>query len=134
MTSMTRLPTVWPTRPLSQPGMTWLGVAPMVKPKGWPRVQDASKTLPVRQITPTYWATTVWPLLTAAPDPLISVFATSADGGRPDEGILITGAVPEVAVTVGSAPPPLDTCVPDAESFAPKSLIMSTTKTSVSVG
>src|SRR5216683_1717438 len=128
---MTRLPTVWPMRPLSQPGMTWLGVAAMVKPKGWPRVQDASKTLPVRQMTPTYCATTVWPLVTADPDPLISVLATSADGGLPDEGILITGALPVVAVTVGNVPPPAEICLPDAAS--PNFLIMSTTKTSVSV-
>src|ERR1700726_203944 len=113
MTSITLLPTVWPTRPLSQPGMTWLGVAPMVKPNGWPRVQDASKTLPVRQIAPTYWATTYWPLLTADPDPLIRVLVTSVVGGVPVEGILITGAVPVVAVTVGSVLPPLETWLPD---------------------
>src|ERR1700681_3295362 len=114
MTSITRLPTRWPMRPASRPGMTWVGVAPMVKPNGSPRLQDESKTLPVRQIAPTYWATTVWPLTTAGPDPLISVFVTSLVGGVLDEGILITGALPVVAVTVGSPPPPLETCVPDA--------------------
>src|SRR5260370_42439823 len=104
---MTRLPPVWAMGPLSQPGMTWLGVAAMVKPKGWPRGQDASKTLPVRQMTPTYCATTVWPLVTADPDPLISGLATSADGGLPDEGILIPGALPGAAGSAGQrrAPP-----------------------------
>src|SRR5260370_1967281 len=111
---MTRLPPVWAMGPLSQPGMTWLGVAAMVKPKGWPRVQDASKTLPVPQMTPTYCATTVWPLVTADPDPLISVLATSADGGLPDEGILITGALPGVAVPLRRRPPPSATPLPAA--------------------
>ncbi len=46
--------------------MTWLGVAPMVKPNGVPRDQEESNTLPVRQMAPTYWATTVWPLVTGA--------------------------------------------------------------------
>src|ERR1017187_4788390 len=113
--------------------MTRLGVAPMVKPKGAPRVQDASKTLPVRQITPTYWATTVWPLLTTGPAPLIRGLVTSVVGGVPVVGILTTGALPVVAVTVGSVPPPSETWVPDAEAFAPNFVIMSTTKTSVSV-
>src|ERR1700749_1656470 len=97
--SITRLPTVWPTRPLSQPVMTWLGVAPMVKPNGSPRDQDESNTLPVRQIEPTYWVTTVWPLATTGPEPLISVLVIRPDGGLCD-GILMTGAAPDFAVTV----------------------------------
>src|ERR1039457_2525009 len=146
MTSSTRLPTVWPTRPMSHPVMTWLGGGPAGETGGGrraagaaktlpraPRVQDASKTLPVRQITPTYWATTVWPLLTTGPAPLIRGLVTSVVGGVPVVGILTTGALPVVAVTVGSVPPPSETWVPDAEAFAPNFVIMSTTKTSVSV-
>ncbi len=53
-------------------------------------------------------------------------------GGLP-LGILIVGAVPAAAVTVGSEPPPLDTCCPAAAAVPEKSLIMSTTNTSVSV-
>src|SRR5215469_6126470 len=132
MTSITRLPTVWPIRPWFHPGMTWLGVAAMVKPNGCCRVQEASNTVPLRQIAPTYCTTTVCPLATAGPVPLTSVLLTSLVGGLLD-GILIFGAVPAAAVTVGSEPPPLDTCWPDADAFAAKFLIRSTTNTSVSV-
>src|SRR5215468_4171698 len=111
MTSITRLPTVWPTRPLSQPALAWLGLASMVKPKGWPRFQEASNTVPLFQIAPTYCTTTVCPLATAGPLPLTSVLVTSLAGGLLD-GTLIFGAAPVAAVTLGSAPPPLDTCWP----------------------
>src|SRR5215470_9852201 len=100
MTSMTRLPTFWPGRPLSQPGMTWLGVAARVKPNGWFRFQEASKTVPDFQMAPTYCTTTVWPLTMAGPVPLTRVLVTSLAGGLPG-GILIFGAVPVTAVTLG---------------------------------
>src|SRR6266516_6876913 len=132
MTSITLLPTFWPTRPLSQPGMTWLGLAAIVKPNGWPRFHEASNTFPDFQIAPTYCTTTVCPLAMAGPLPLTSVLVTSLAGGLLD-GILIFGAAPVVAVTLGSAPPPLDTCWPAADAFDAKFLIRSTTKTSVSV-
>src|SRR5215467_555332 len=109
MTSITRLPTVWPIRPLSHPGMTWLGVAAMVKANGCCRVQEASNTVPLRQMAPTYCTTTVCCLAMAGPVPLTSVLVTSLVGGLVD-GILIFGAAPVDAVTVGSGPPPLDTC------------------------
>src|SRR5205823_2636377 len=126
MTSITRLPTVWPVRPLSQPGMTWLGFLPMMKLNGWPRFQEASNTepspLPVRHSAPTYCTTTVWLALTAGPLPLTSTLVTSLAGGWPD-GTLIFGAAPAAAVTLGSAPPPLDTCWPVADAFPAKLLI-----------
>ena len=50
MESSTRLPTVWPTRPLSQPGMTCSGDAPMTKPNGEPDDQEEPKTFLVRQM------------------------------------------------------------------------------------
>ena len=53
-------------------------------------------------------------------------------GGLP-LGIVIVGAAPAAAVTVGSEPPPLDTGCPVAAAVPAKSLIMSTTNTSVSV-
>src|SRR5215813_8305877 len=106
MTSITRLPTVWPTRPLSQPGMTWLGLLPMMKLNGWSRFQEASNTvplpLPLRHSTPTDCLA-----LTTGPLPLTRTLVTSLAGGLPD-GTLILGAAPVVAVTLGSPLPPLD--------------------------
>src|ERR1700733_108649 len=69
MTSRTRLPTVWPTRPVSQPLMTW--PSPITVVSGVLRAQEESKTLPVRQITPVYWTAMSWPAFTTAPVPLI---------------------------------------------------------------
>ena len=113
--------------------MTWLGVDPIVNPNGSPRDHDESKVLPVRQIWPTYWVTTVWPLATVGPEPLISVLVTSDDGGVLDVGIAMVGVPPDLpAVTVGSEPPPADTLLPEADALFGNSLIMSTTNTSVS--
>src|SRR5215472_10001089 len=119
MTSITRLPTVCPARPLSQPGITWLGLAAMVKPNGCFRFQDASNTWPLRQMAPVYWTTTVSPAATAGPVPLIRTLVVRFFGGLP-LGILIVGAAPAVAVTVGSEPPPLDTCCPVAAEVPEK--------------
>src|ERR1019366_3690586 len=119
MTSSTRLPTVWPTRPMSHPVMTWLGGAARGETKRGPRGRRGTQSPPARQITPTYWATTVWPLLTTGPAPLIRGLVTSVVGGVPVVGILTTGALPVVAVTVGSVPPPSETWVPEPEAFAP---------------
>ena len=47
---MTRLPTVWPARPVSHPEITCSGFAPMTKPNGEPDVQEESKTFLVRQM------------------------------------------------------------------------------------
>src|SRR5262249_32096198 len=132
ITSMTRLPTGTPTRPVSQPGMIWAGEAPISKPNGAPRDQEESKTLRVRQLRPTYCVTTSWPLATGGPDPLISVLTTSLLG-RDGVGTFTLGAVPVLAETVGRLPPPLDTLVPDADAVPVYSLIMSTTNTSVSL-
>ena len=120
-------------RPLSQPVMTWLGVAPIVKPNGSPRDHDESKTLPVRQISPTYWVTTVWPLVTAGPVPLTRVLVTSAVGAFFDVGMVMVGAAPDLAATLGREPPPLDTLLPEADALFGNSLIMSTTNTRVSL-
>src|SRR2546430_14420780 len=134
MTSSIRLPTVWPVRPLSQPGMTWLGLLPMTKLNGWPRFQEASNTvpfpLPLRHSAPTYCTTTVWLALTAGPLPLTRTLVTSLAGGLPD-GTLIFGAAPAAAVALGSAPPPLGTCSPVADAVPAQLLIRSATQTSV---
>src|SRR5579875_761394 len=132
MTSRTRLPTVWPTRPLSQPVITWLGVAPILKLNGVPRDQEESKTWPVRQMTPVYCATTVWPLVTAGPVPLIRVLVVRLFGGVTPLGIFTVGALPLAAVTVGRLPPPLETLDPDADAVSENFWIRSRTKTRVS--
>ena len=89
---------------MSQPGMIWDGVASISKPSGVPRDQEESKTARVRQLRPTYWVTTYWPLATGGPDPLIRVLTTRLLGGA-DDGILMVGA-------------PLETCAPEADSVA----------------
>src|ERR1022692_952710 len=105
MTSSTRLPTVCPTRPLSQPAMTW--PSPIGVPNGSPRVHEASKTFLVRQIMPVYWTTRNWPLVTFGPVPLLRSLTTRVLGAA-FFGIVIVGDLPAApAVTVGSAPPPL---------------------------
>src|SRR6516164_9498569 len=119
MTSITRLPTRCPIRPWSQPGMTLLGVAPMVKPNGWLRFQEASNTFPLAQIAPTYCTTTVCPLVTTGPFPCTSVLVTSVVGGLL-AGILMVGALPVTAVTGGRPLPPLDTGVPVADALPAK--------------
>src|SRR5258708_12244955 len=78
---MTLLPTGTPTRPVFQPGMIWAGEAPISKPNGAPRDHEESKVVRVRQLRPTYWVTTSWPLATGGPDPLIRVLTTSLLGG-----------------------------------------------------
>src|SRR6516225_8513979 len=80
--------------------MTWLGLAPMVKPNGWLRFQDESNWYPLRQIAPVYWTTTVSPAATVGPVPLIRTFVVRLAGGFP-LGILIVRAAPEApAVTL----------------------------------
>ena len=64
-----------------------------------------------------YWATTYWPLTSFGPLPLISVVVTKLVGGLL-AGIVIVGALPGWAVTVGRLPPPLDTWVPDADAVS----------------
>src|ERR1700760_4932209 len=78
MTSSTRLPTRWPTRPLSQPAMTW--PSPIGVVNGELSVQEDWNTLPVRQMRPVYWTAIVSPFLTTAPVPLISGWICSAVG------------------------------------------------------
>ena len=60
---------------------------------------------------------TYWPLATFGPLPLISVLVTSPEGGL-SAGIVIVGALPVWAVTVGRVPPPLDSWVPDADAVS----------------
>ncbi len=115
MISITRLPTGTPSRPVSQPGMIWAGDAPIWKPNGAPLDQEESKTARVRQFRPTYWVTTSWPLVIFGPVPLISVLTTSLVGGDVF-GIVTVGALPVTGLTVGRPPPPLETCVPDADA------------------
>ena len=77
---------------------------PSWKLNGRPAATDGQvlpNTLPVRQIEPTYCATTVSPLASFGPVPLISVVTDSLAGGA-FFGMLMAGAWPAVAVTVGS--------------------------------
>ena len=60
---------------------------------------------------------TYWPLTTFGPLPLISVLVTRADGGL-FAGIVIVGALPVWAVTVGRLPPPFDSWAPDADAVS----------------
>src|ERR1700722_1650392 len=131
MTSSTRLPTVWPTRPLSQPSITW--PTPIVVPNGWWRDQVESKTFFVRQITPAYWTTMSSPLVTFGPQPLIRVLIRSFLGAAVF-GMVIFGPLPAVpAVTVGSAPPPFESHLPPGPAVLPTDFSRSTTNTTVSV-
>src|SRR3984885_5186572 len=107
------------------------GEASILNPSGAPRDQEESNTARVRQFRPTYWVTTYWPEVIGGPLPLMRVLTTRLLGGD-DVGTFTVGALPWVAVTVGSAPPPLETCVPEAEAAEASSLIMSTTTHSVS--
>src|SRR5579875_2482096 len=112
MTSMTRLPTFCPVRPVSQPEITWDGLASMVKPNGSPFCQEAEKTLPVRQMTPEYCTTTLSPLVTVAPVPCRRTFVTRLVGAALPFGMVTVGGSSEV--TVGRLPPPLQTVLPVA--------------------
>src|SRR5579884_1850028 len=135
MTSMTRLPAGWPSRPVSHPLITWAGEEPIVNPNGCLRAHEASKTLPVRQITPTYWTTTVCPAATFGPEPLIRVLVTRLAGGLACLGMVIDGSVPGPDQdTEGRLPPPCETVWPEAEAVPAKEWIRSMTNTSVSVG
>src|ERR1700678_1158698 len=75
MTSSTRLPTVWPTRPVSQPGMT--SPSPIRVVNGSLSAHDDWKILPVRQISPVYWTAMSSPFFTTAPVPLTRALTTS---------------------------------------------------------
>src|SRR5260370_18000158 len=128
MTSSTRLPMVWPTRPRSQPGMPCEGVAPTVKRSGAPLRQDESKSFLLAQITPTYCTTMSWPFPTLGPVPLIRVRTASVVGGAA-LGIVTDGAQPCAFPTAGRAPPPVETCCPPADAPAAYDLIRSTPNT-----
>ena len=80
---MTRLPTGTPVRPLSSPDHAAAELeAERLAGRRLADGQDALKTLPVRQIEPTYWATTVSPLASFGPVPLIRVVTDSLAGGE----------------------------------------------------
>src|SRR5215469_10812225 len=131
---MTLLPTGRPTRPVFQAGMTLLSGNEVGGAPGWAADgQSLLNSFPVRQIEPIYLVTSVCPGFTAGPVPLISVVTTSLAGG-PFLGKARFGAWPGVAETVGSAPPPLLTCCPDAVIVAVNTWSGSTTQTMVSVG
>src|SRR5579863_1848520 len=132
MTSITRLPTDCPVRPVSQPVITCDGDASMMKPNGAAFCHDDENVWPVRQMTPVYCTTTLSPLTTFGPVPCASVFVTSLDGGLAPLGIVTVGGSP--GLTVGRLPPPDDTIFPVAAASAANARIMSTTNTSVSVG
>src|SRR5215469_15475381 len=104
MTTITLLPTVTPASALLRPGSTWF--PPAWKLSSCPAAlcadgQDVANCLPVRQLTPTYCATTVSPLATFGPEPWISVVTDSFEGGE-FFGTVTTGAWPGFAVTDGS--------------------------------
>src|SRR5580693_3260125 len=109
MTSSTRLPTVWPTSPVSQPLMTW--PTPISVVYGCLRVQEEPNTFLVRQMTPGYCTISSWLLFTTGPVPLIRVLTVDDFGGELAE-MVMTGALPAAVVTVGSASPPLEVCAP----------------------
>src|SRR6201987_4211831 len=109
MTSITRLPTGWPTSPVSQPLMTW--PTPIWVVYGCLRVQEESNTFLVRQMTPVYWTITSWLLFTFGPVPLIRALTWRVFGALL-AGMVMTGALPAAVVTVGSAPPPVELCGP----------------------
>jgi len=56
-------------------------------------------------------------LATFAPLPLTSVVVTRALGGEADGNVTV-GAVPDLALTVGRVPPPLDTWDPVAPAVS----------------
>src|SRR5215467_5924199 len=131
---MTRLPVGTPTRPVFQAGIRWSRLNTFGGTVGC--VADGQlllKTLPVRQIEPTYLTTTDWCSLIGAPVPWISVLLTSLAGGA-FFGTLICGTPPTPAATVGRLPPPLVMCLPAALAFGGKACSRSTTHTRVSVG
>src|SRR5580700_11003415 len=106
MTSSTRLPTVCPTSPESQPLMTW--PSPITVVNGWLRDHEESKTFPVRQITPVYWTARSWPLFTFAPVPVIRVLTCRLFGAVVFVLTVIVGpaVLPDFGgVTAGSALP-----------------------------
>src|SRR5215469_1920601 len=134
MTTITLLPTGTPASPLLRPGSTCC--PPTWKLSRCPAAScadghEASNTLPVRQLTPTYCVTTVSPLASFGPEPLIRVVTDSLAGGV-FFGTEMTGAWPVVAVTDGSLPPPADTCVPLAACVAEYCCRRSITQTRVS--
>src|ERR1700727_2476238 len=105
MTSRTRLPTVLPTRPVSQPGMTW--PSPITVVKGPVLVHEDWKDFPVRQMYPLYWTAMSSPFFTTAPLPLMRVLTWRVFGGVALVLILMVGpaVLPAAgATTVGSAP------------------------------
>src|SRR6202034_144267 len=111
-TSSTWLPTRLPTRPSSHPLMTC--PTPIWKPAGVPFFHVELKTLPVRQITPSYWAMSSWPFFTTDPVPWMRVWTCSLDDGAV-LGIRTGGALPADAVpTVGSPVPVTVSGVPCA--------------------
>src|SRR5215469_12587405 len=133
MTSSTRLPTGTPVRPWLKPAST---LPPSWNPNTCPACDEVGQLLantePVRQSAPTNWATTVSPLVSFGPEPLIRVVTDRLAGGEV-LGTVMTGAWPVLAVTVGSVPPPLDTCGPDADCVLEYCCSRSTTMTRVSV-
>ena len=97
MTSSTWLPTGWPTRPWSQPWMTW--PVPMVVVNGEPFSHEESNGVP-SQSQPLYWNVTFWPDSTAGPVPVMSGWTTSSVGGSPATGSML-GAPFSARVTDG---------------------------------
>src|SRR5215469_4310706 len=130
MTSSTRLPTFWPTSPVSQPLMTW--PTPIGVVYGWLRAQEESNTFLVRQMTPVYCTISSSPLFTFGPVPAIRGLTSRVFGGVL-AGMVMTGALPDAVVTVGSEPPPFEVCAPGTPAVLLYDLSRSMTKTSVSV-
>src|SRR5215472_2289374 len=136
MTSITRLPTGTPFRPVLKPLIT---LPPILNPNSCPSGcfavgQLLANTFPVRQMAPTYWATTVSPSASFGPEPLISGVTDRLVGGELP-GKAMEGATPAdfTGVTVGSPLPPLETCGPDADCEPEYCCSRSITQTRVSV-
>src|SRR5262245_52020872 len=105
-TRRTRLPVFTPVKPSTQPLMTW--ESSRVKEAGSLRSHEASNTLPVLQLRPTYLTTTRSPLATGAPSPWITFRTVVSAGGFTEVGIVIVGFLSPAPLTAGRAPPPPD--------------------------
>ncbi len=100
-TSITWEPTVCSTMPSSQP--VGRDPTPIGKDAGsLPSTQVESNTLPVDQLTPTYWTVTIWPASTCGPSPRRIGWDTASVGGAVSGGIVTVGRPSGAQLTVGS--------------------------------
>src|SRR5829696_963222 len=102
MVSSRRPPTFIPSTPRSQPGITM--PAPSWKMNGSPRSQEASNSLPLLKLTPTYWTVTSSPAFASGPVPASRSSISSFLGGAPFGTVtsgLVFSAVPPASAAGG---------------------------------